>query len=396
MTAHAFWVPGGFTAYRPGLAALALAVATSPLSGSPAGRAAAAGGALRAVLTPHGVQVHVWADDAALPESAWAVMDPVSDRAAQALNALRRSAARAELADPLERALHTVECAAWGRSRWSECWGADDDTYSGEEIDGVLAAWHSADRHPAPADHAYEPPKTPSRTWTAGPVAYAPGRQRPAGPTAATGGTTAVAVGAAGGAAGVGTGGTATSGTTPAAAATGRAELTLALPVAGPAAAGYAAVAAELLGRPYTGRLFASLRARRALAYGIAAVPLVRGGSVALVMTVSTTPDRLEDCARHMAATAREFTAAPLPASAAREAAAGLARARGAALARLRAAQAPTAQQRCVLEATVRGMPRAEDPAPPAGIPQGARPQWAVHGDVADRDRLERVLEGAW
>lgn len=362
MTARAFWVPGGFAAYRPGLAALALAVATAPLSGSPAGRTAAAGGALRAVLTPHGVRVHLWTDDDAAPEDVWAAMDPISDRAARALDGLRRSAARAELADPLERALHTVECAAWGSSRWSACWGADDDTYSGEEIGAVLASWQSAERCPAPADNAYEPPAA-GRPWAAGPVACAPGRPGTAG----------------------------------AGAGTGRAELTLAVPVAGPAAPGYAAVVAESLGRPYTGRLFERLRARRALAYGIAAVPLVRGSAVALVVTVSTTPDRVEECARHLADTVREVTAAPLSASTVREAAAGIARARGAAVARLRAAQAPGVQQRCVLEATVRGLPQEADPALPAGrVASGARPQWAVHGEVADHDRLERVLEGAW
>lgn len=367
MTTQSFWAPGGFAEHRPGLAALALAVASAPLSGSPAGRAAAIGGALRSVLTPRGVRLNLWADTdtPASLKDIWAPMDPISDRAAQALDSLRRSTGRTELNDPLTRALHMVETAVWGTSRWSACWGGDEDTYSGQEISDVLISWQTGDRLPHLAEQAFAVPQLAPHPWADGPVAH----QTTAMPKAA-----------------------------PRPSTTGRVELTLALPVVGAHSAAYAAIAAQLLGQPYTGVLFEHLRTELPLAYGIAAVPLVRGDHTALVVSVSTTPDRTAECARHVAATVRQFTAEPVPEHQLPQAVVGIRRMHNLAMERFTAAEPPTPQQRCLLEADVmRLLTSGTNLAHPTGhVPSRAVPRWAVYGEVAEPERLERVLEEAW
>lgn len=349
-------VPGGHADHRPGLAALALALATAPLSVTPAGRAAAAGGALRGVLTARSAQLDLWTPTGPQPlTGVWSALEPISDRAALSLDSLRRSAAQAELAHPLERALHAVESAVWGRSRWTLCWGGPDEVYTGREIDEVLLSWSPAHSSPGVDEQDFVLPSTPLHPWADGPALHFGTTPGPAGDPS-----------------------------------TGRLELTLAVPLAaGCATDGAVTVAAQLLAQPHSGILFDRLRVRRPLAYGIAAVPLIRGEHAALVITVSTTPERAPDCARVMADAVKELLAAPVPDPRLREAERGIHRERTLALSRLVAAQPPTPSQRCLLEAPHR---TAGCLAP---LP-GARPRWAVHGAPADPALLDRTLEGAW
>ncbi|MET8298875.1 insulinase family protein [Streptomyces sp. NPDC005180] len=351
-----FRVPGGHADHRPGLAALALALATAPLSVTPAGRAAAAGGALRGVLTARSALLDLWTPTGPPPVTdVWSTMDPISDRAALSLDGLRRSAAQAELAHPLERALHAVESAVWGRSRWTQCWGGPDEVYTGREIDEVLLSWSPAHSSPGIDEHDFVLPPTALHPWADGPVLHFGTAPGPVGDPS-----------------------------------TGRLELTLAVPLAEACATdGAVTVAAQLLAQPHSGILFDRLRVRRPLAYGIAAVPLVRGAHAALVVTVSTTPERAPDCARVMADAVQELLAAPVPHPRLREAERGIHRERTLALVRLAAAQPPTPSQRCLLEA-----PRGTTGH--LSLLPGARPRWAVRGVPADPALLERTLEGAW
>lgn len=363
-----FRVPSGHADHRPGLAALALALATAPLSATPGGRAAAAGSVLRGVLTARSALLNLWTPAGpSASTDVWSAMDPISDRAAQALDGLRRSAAQSELAHPVERALHAVESAVWGRSRWSQCWGAPGDVFTGQEIDEVLASWRTV--HPAAgeAGQDFVLPGTALHDWADGPVIHHGTPLDPATP--------------------------------PGDPSMGRLELTLAVPLAPAPATGPLTVAAQLLSQPYTGLLFDRLRVRGPLAYGIAAVPLVRGEHTALVVMASTTPERAPECAHTMADTVRKLLASPAQHARLHAAERGIRRERSLALARLAAAQPPTPYQRCLLEATRTTTAPDAEPDTEAGdnvLLEGARPRWAVHGELADRGRLEQTLEGAW
>ncbi|MFJ8982611.1 hypothetical protein [Streptomyces sp. NPDC102282] len=359
MTIHSFHVPGGFADHRPGLAASALALLSAPLSATPGGRAATAGGKLHSGLAARDVAFNVWLPtDAVSFESIWAAMAPVSDSAARALDRLRRSAAQTELTDPVERALHALETAVWGRSRWSVCWGGHDDVYTGQELDEVLTSWQSTKTFSEPREDACVLPDLALFDWADGPMIHH-GK---------------------------------ISGRPSVSPQEGRVEIAVMIPVTGKDSAGYAVAAAQALGKPFTGLLYEKMRMRRPLAYGIAVVPLIRGGNTALAVICSTAADRALDCADAMNEAIQELLAVPIPRALLRIAVTDAGRQRGLALARLAAAQPVNAQQRCLLEAgqvVIRENPEIH-------FPKAIHPRWAVYGEVADRDQLERVTKDAW
>ncbi|MEU6918651.1 insulinase family protein [Streptomyces olindensis] len=346
---------GGFVDRPHGLASLAVTLMTAPVTGTTLSRAVADGRDLRAVLTARSLHLAV----SGPPEHAWPVGgladNPVGEPVLKAVRALHLKQARAELADPVERALHSVETAVWGVSRWSRYWGhggpgRPEQAWTGEAVVRVLAQWRPTAPTPRLGAGHHAVPATGPGVWRGG--ADEETTAAPADPPPAD----------------------------------GRAEIAVAVPLTGDHPGLSAVTASVLLGAPHSGRLYVSLRERYGVAYGIAVVPLVRGAQAALLAVVSTTTSRAAECAKRLADEMRAFLSAPPDPAAVAGAQIAAARLRTVAAARLASALPLTAVQRCLLEAGSTSGGPARDPVeePQARVPDGARPRWAVHGPGAD------------
>jgi hypothetical protein len=183
-------------------------------------------------------------------------------RVVRGLMTAQHRAARATLGDPAERTLHGVETAGWGTSGWDLRWGsfaADDEQHVSAAL-RVLLANGARGARPVKSvpDDAFVLTQVPPAGWAPRVICEQ-----------TRSGRVLVGVGAC---------------------------------VRGERAAERAAVAAQYLGTPLHGRLFVGLRQTAPVAYGLMAMPVVRGDRVALVAGVSTRPQHAVQCIRLLAA----------------------------------------------------------------------------------------------
>ncbi|MFF3068829.1 insulinase family protein [Kitasatospora sp. NPDC057936] len=350
MNRQAFVVPGGFSDHPPGLAAFGALLLSTPVTGTPVTRAASEGRELGLTLASRALQVTLSSPDPRDTPARWLSTDPATDRITEAFTPLHRRNAQRMLSDPVERSLHRIETAAWGTSRWSEYWGAEELQFTGQDVTALIGAWASAPPRDEPFSAAFPSPDHRYGEWAPGPLHHD-------APTRADDTST-------------------------------RTELAIAVPLTGEGAPMLATVAATLLGAPQTGRLFHRLRIQRALAYGIAAIPVVRGRKVALLAAASTTTANASECARHLADEVRELLSAPPAPDQVADARTALARQVSLAHALLEAGETLGPVHRSLLEADCTTATSESAPATAAfsdHLPAGVRPQWAVHGPVPDQ-----------